>query len=334
MNGKLLFFVLYFSQFSFAQTAPNFTVTDTDGQVHKLYEDYLDKGKIVVLKIFFVNCPPCNSIAPSVQQKFVEWGSGMSNVQFIEATNKISDINSSVKGYKIKHGLTFPSISYDGGAIPLTEPYMNGTLGQWSGTPFFAVITPDKKLKYDVLFNNLSAVLRDAGGIMPSPSTSIKLNITTPNNVSPAGLTYILKNADGSGQSYNITELTGGSNEFTYPSTTFPVLANPVITIQSPMNANSSLLSVSDLVAIRHHILGTNKLQTENQKLAADVNGSNSISVADILAIQKVIVGTSTFFPNNVPSYKLIPAQIPLVINSTGGNVTVTGVLIKMGNVN
>ncbi|HQX45177.1 MAG TPA: hypothetical protein PK209_11520, partial [Saprospiraceae bacterium] len=47
-----------------AAKAPDFTITDYNNKVHKLYSDYLNKEKVVVLKLFFVACPPCNAIAP------------------------------------------------------------------------------------------------------------------------------------------------------------------------------------------------------------------------------------------------------------------------------
>ena len=46
---------------TFAQlgTAPDFTVTDIDGNTHSLYADILDQGKIAVVQIAATWCPPC-----------------------------------------------------------------------------------------------------------------------------------------------------------------------------------------------------------------------------------------------------------------------------------
>ncbi len=331
-------FILVLTLFSYltvsAQLAPDFTVTDTGGKVHKLYADYLDKGKVVVFKIFFVNCPPCNSIAPAVQQKYVQWGSGTGNVQFIEMTNKIGDTNPYVIDYKNKHGLTFPSISSEGGALTAIVPYMNGTFGLWSGTPMFAVITPTKTVYYDVLFNNLDNVIMAAGGTMAAPPSTVNLNVAFQNPTLPQGVSYVLKPAGASSPKYNITQLTNGTHQFTYPSATIPEMQNPEIVLESTASAFSSLITVTDLVAIRNHILGSQPLPLASQKTAADVNGNGSITVSDLVALQKVIGGLSTTFPNNVPSYKLIPASIPLMLpQGGGGTVTLSGELIKMGNV-
>jgi len=65
-----LLVVLGFFAFVFqsrAQVAPDFTVTDIDGQVHHLYADYLNQGKTVMIKIMFTTCPPCHSIAPFME---------------------------------------------------------------------------------------------------------------------------------------------------------------------------------------------------------------------------------------------------------------------------
>jgi len=334
MKNFILILFLLSSLSVSAQLAPDFTVTDTGGKVHKLYADYLDKGKVVVFKIFFVNCPPCNAIAPSVQQKYVEWGSGTGNVQFIELTNKVGDTNPEVIGYKNKHGLTFPSISADGGALTAIIPYMNGTFGLWTGTPMFAVITPNKSVYYDVLFNNLDNVIIAAGGTKAIPPSNVNLSVSFQSPTLPQGVSYVLRPAGATSPSYNITQLTGGTNQFVYPSATIPEMSNPEIVLESTASAFSSLLTVTDLVTIRNHILGTQPLALASQKLAADVNGNGLITVSDLVAIQKVIGGLSTQFPNNVPSYKLIPSSIPLVLPPAGGGtVNLNGELIKMGNV-
>jgi hypothetical protein len=334
MRSLIALLLMCFYSLTYAQDAPNFTVTDASGKVHKLYEDYLNKGKIVVLKIFFVDCPPCNAIAPATQQKYVDWGNGNSNVQFIEMTNKIGDTDARVNVYKNKHGITFPSISSEGGSLDAIVPYTNGTFGIWFGTPFFAVIAPTKKVTYDILFNNMDIILQSLGAKKTPPTNAISLSITSPLSQLPQGVSYHLKSSSNPSVNYNITQLTNGSNQFNYPSTTFPEVADPIVVLESTAPAFSSLLTVTDLVNIRNHVLTTVPLTKESQKIAADVNGDGKVSAADLVNIQRVIAGLSTVFPNNVPSYKLIPSQIPISVPSQGGGtISIAGELIKMGNV-
>lgn len=133
-----------------AQTAPDFTVTDSWGQPHSLYADYLNQGKTVVLKIFYVACPPCNSIAPFLEPLYQDWGGGQADVQFIELSIKQNDTDAMVNNYKSMHGTTYPAAGGQGNSVAATIPYTNGTFGLWTGTPTFVVIAPDGTLDYDV----------------------------------------------------------------------------------------------------------------------------------------------------------------------------------------
>ena len=47
-----------YSQLSNGSIAPNFTLTDRDGNTHNLYQ-YLDEGKVVFIKFFACHCPGC-----------------------------------------------------------------------------------------------------------------------------------------------------------------------------------------------------------------------------------------------------------------------------------
>lgn len=133
-----------------AQQAPDFTVTDIDGQVHHLYADYLDQGKTVMIKIFFTTCPPCNSIAPLMEPFYQEWGAGQNDVEFFEMTDKTFDTDALVEAYAMTYNETFPAISMQGGSIAAVQPYKSGTFGQWFGTPTFVVIAPDGTVQFDI----------------------------------------------------------------------------------------------------------------------------------------------------------------------------------------
>ncbi|MGB4900486.1 MAG: hypothetical protein WBP00_06890, partial [Saprospiraceae bacterium] len=64
--GTICLILLVTSGLFAQKKARDFKVTTTDKKSIELYKDYLNKGKIVMLKIFFVDCPPCNDIAPSI----------------------------------------------------------------------------------------------------------------------------------------------------------------------------------------------------------------------------------------------------------------------------
>jgi peroxiredoxin len=316
---------------SSAQLAPNFTVTDTDGKVHRLYEDYLDKGKVVVFHIFFVDCPPCNAIAPQVEALWKKWSKG--NVLFIELTNKGGDNDAYVKGYKQKHGLTYPAVSADGGALNHIGAYMGGNFGPWSGTPFFAVITPQKRVFFDVLLGNIDDAIEGSGGYIGKPPATVNLSANFNGNAFPENVSLILKPKNAETPRYDLTLMTNKSHSFIYPSPTFPEMVEPEIIMESKTNEFRFLLNATDLVAIRKHILGTELFTSAKDIFASDVTGDGKVNVTDLVNLQKVILGTVAVFPNNVPSYKLYPERIPIVVPINGGVVNLNADVVKMGNV-
>lgn len=139
-------------QISIAQNAPDFEITDTKGKTHKLYEDYLDKGKSVVLDLFFVDCPPCNTLAPLMEPLYQDWGAGEADVQFFSIS--FTDANAKIDGFKSGHGNTFPAAGTEGGGPAADDPYSSGQFGQFFGYPTLVVISPDKTVQYDVWDNN------------------------------------------------------------------------------------------------------------------------------------------------------------------------------------
>jgi len=149
MKTIYTFIILLFAIGLSAQTAPDFTVTDTHGNELSLYEDYLDQGKTVVLDLFFVNCPPCNDLAPLMEPVYQAWGAGTGDVEFISLTSESADDDAAVIGFEELHGTTWPAASADGGGPAAQQPYTTGDFGQFFGYPTLVVISPDRSVQFD-----------------------------------------------------------------------------------------------------------------------------------------------------------------------------------------
>ena len=86
----------------------------------------------------------------------------------------------------------------------------------------------------------------------------------------------------------------------------------------------SRSVDVSDIVAMRKHILVIERLATVPAMIAADANEDDSIDVADIVAMQKVILAKSDSFStddqgNAQPVWRILDAEV--VNNATIENV-------------
>jgi len=107
-------------------------------------------------------------------------------------------------------------------------------------------------------------------------------------------------------------------------------------------------LSTLDILLIRNHIYGHNKLDSPYKLLAADVDQSESITAADIVEIKKMLLGLQDVFSNNdswrfisednvffdeeKPYWGLVKDQYPILEYNGFMDVDFTG--IKIGDVN
>lgn len=319
-----------------AQQVHDFTVTDTDGIVHNIYTDHLDQGQTVVIKVFFVACPPCNAIAPSVQALYEEWGEGEYDVEFIEVTTRSNDDDMDVQTYKNIHGLTFPGISADGDAPAAVDPIKAGDYGPYFGTPSFAVIAPDGTIDYGLSFSQLDAAIAATGAtggntVEPSTTINISYNHPTGKSLNTEYLTATLHPSGQSTPSYNISQITDGSLSFEYPSAQIPAMNNPTITITTNAPANTGGLSGLDIVKMRKHILGFEELTTPWQLIAADVTGEGNSSSLDIVRLRKVILGFDDEFPNQLSGYAITNA-VNSISPSPGNTINLNIEVIKRGD--
>ena len=151
MKKILLFIVpVITATLSFAQpatTAPDFTITMTDGTVKNLYTT-LNSGKTVVLDFFYTTCGYCIQYAPIIEQAFQSHGEGNGNIEFWGIDK--GDSKTNVDAYKADNGVSNPCASgTEGGGDAATTLYST-TFTSWSGWPTYCVICPDKTINFDV----------------------------------------------------------------------------------------------------------------------------------------------------------------------------------------
>jgi len=118
--------------------APNFTVTDTHGNTHTLY-NLLDSGKVVVLDFFYTTCIPCQFYTPQVNLAFKKYGCNTAEVYFMAIDYQ--DTNAEVLAYDQQYGIEYPSVSgLNGGG--------NAVVGQYNiiGFPTFYVIDSSRTI--------------------------------------------------------------------------------------------------------------------------------------------------------------------------------------------
>lgn len=120
-----LLFIVFAINVNFAQTplttAVDFTVTDTDGNVHNLFT-YLNDGKYVVIDFFFTTWPSCIASSPDVNQSYIDFGCNTGDVIFISIDS--GDDDAAVEQYDIDYGLDIPSVSgTQGGGDAVNSDY-------------------------------------------------------------------------------------------------------------------------------------------------------------------------------------------------------------------
>lgn len=314
-------------------TMHDFSVRDVHGKQHRLYENYLDSSKVVVIKFFFTTCPPCIANAPYWQQKYVQYGSGYNGVEFFSVTTITSDYDPKVLAFEATYNQTMKGISQDGGASNITGPFKDGIYGSWYGTPSFAVIAPDRTVKYPVFFNDLDGAIAVAKTKKPLLPTTVTMNINKLGLDIPNGdISFFIKPKDQDSPKIEITKNDQGNYTFSYPSSDFPAMTNPEIIMESNASALSPKVTAYDLLLVQRHILALEPFVEEYKKIAADINSDGKITASDLVPLRKVILALSSEFPNT-PSYKSLPASID-VIPSPGNVVTPEFTIVKVGNVN
>ena len=89
---------------------PNFTLTDSYGDNHDLYE-YLTKGDAVLIDFFASWCGPCEASTPEVNSVWEDFGEGETGFQVMGMSVEPTDNNSVVNN--LGWGGYYPKFAYD-----------------------------------------------------------------------------------------------------------------------------------------------------------------------------------------------------------------------------
>ena len=280
---------LLFPFFLLATPAPDFTVTTSDGVTRKLYQDYVNQQKLVVLEIFFTTCPPCAAHAPYWQALYQNMKTAYpGRLEFMLLSDKNADTNPLVNTYLANKGLTMPAAGSAGGSLAAVQPYKNNNFGLFYGTPTFIVIAPGTgEVFFDIRGNSaqetMSLLSQKIGDLL---NTDCFLKSYFDNPVDSVQLTV-------DAPAFDTTFVASG----TYSLSGIPALENTTYTVTPFKNSDPlSGLSTFDLVLMSKHILGLTPFTEPWQLLAADLNCSGTITTFDIVEGRKLILGINNGF--------------------------------------
>lgn len=129
-----------------AQTPPDFTVTDTEGNTLDLYTT-LASGKTIMLDFFFTTCPPCISNTGNIEHIYQEFGAGSGDFDIWGINDRNS--NAQIETYKTQYGVSNPCVSgTDGGGLAVVNSY--SSTYNFTGFPTYAVICSDQSITWDI----------------------------------------------------------------------------------------------------------------------------------------------------------------------------------------
>lgn len=121
LNGILFLALPFVANTQVGNPAPDFTVTDTHGKSHTLYQ-YLEADKVVVLDFFYTTCGPCQFYSPQVNLAYEKYGCNTNNVIFISIDH--NDTDDEVLAYDDEYHIQYPSVSgLEGGGNSVVAQY-------------------------------------------------------------------------------------------------------------------------------------------------------------------------------------------------------------------
>ncbi len=193
--------------------APNFTVTDTEGNMHTLYE-YLDSGKVVVLDFFFTTCIPCQFYSPQVNLAYEKYGCNTANVVFMSID--YHDTNAEVIAYDEEYDIEYPSVSgLNGGGDAVVSLY-----GVFSFPTFYVIdssktiveqIDPPTLQVFDYRFQQLGIEPAECAVSAAKEAAATEQIALFPNPLA-GGMLYMRLPGDAAGSAnFEIMDCTGRS---------------------------------------------------------------------------------------------------------------------------
>lgn len=135
--GELISETMNFN-LSVVPPVPNFSLTDTYGNQHDLYET-IEKGDVVLLDFMASWCEPCLTSTPEINTLWEDYGEGLSGFQTYAITTESTDNNSVMNN--LGWGGFYPKFPFSNQGYNLYAHY--NTLFGSGGIPLFVLICPD-----------------------------------------------------------------------------------------------------------------------------------------------------------------------------------------------
>lgn len=239
-------------------TAPNFNVTDINGNQHRLYEDILDLGLIAVVDVSATWCGPCWSLHQSnvlkqLHELYGPNGSNQLRVIFYEGDantglNALQGTGGNTTGDWIT-GTPFPIVN---------ESPLSLNLNIWApdGFPTVNIVNPsDKKIVADTW--NLLSLSGQVNAI--SSATGINLITVGLSDIASNSVAIAYPNPSNSIMNVNLVEFNNAQVTIEIYNLQGAVVKKEIV------NNNITIIDVSDLASGNYMLRAFNNDKVMNQ---------------------------------------------------------------------
>ncbi|MEX1189196.1 MAG: T9SS type A sorting domain-containing protein [Bacteroidia bacterium] len=242
-------------------TAPDFTVTDLNGNQIKLYQDILDQGLIAVIDVSATWCGPCWSLHSShalrdLHETYGANGSNQLRVVFYEgdANTTLADLQGTTAGTQ---GNWLADTPYP----IINESPLTLNLGIWApdGFPTVSIVRPsDKQIVADTW--NLTSLQGQVNAI--NNATGITLQALGINEVTKNMVNFVYPNPANDMVSLNLEDFKGlQSNIEVYNM-------QGQLVLRLTQNSNIANVSVSELPSGKYLVRAFNNEKSMNQLIS------------------------------------------------------------------